>query len=310
MGRLNKIKRNEIMSLLEQRYEQILSVLSSDDMCAKCSLTLTPYEIMMRKYRLAFCIKLLYSFGLVEKSIFQSLPDTEKLFFSYEKDEDTVFFNGWIEYPEDLIYELNILGEQYLSCCLENTSWKIEYIQNIPDYEQIDEAMLNEMKDVVNFHWGSMRSANEQFEAEVYQVESKVLEEKGFYAEDNIECIPECNIVLTNKKIETVLKLASIDNRLKRWKEYKELSRYRKFILFDRYYAVFDSLDISSDDWKYINYFLGEIFFAGREETGFYQLNYEAVLYLVLADKVAEDFLIRYETWQRIREGEYCGLQQ
>ena len=33
---------------------------------------------------------------------------------------------------------------------------------------------------------------------------------------------------------------------------------------------------------------------SDKEETGFYQLNYEAVVYMILADMAAEQFMNRY----------------
>ena len=52
-----------------------------------------------------------------------------------------------------------------------------------------------------------------------------------------------------------------------------------------------------------MNYFLGELYYDEREETGFYQLNYEAVLYLLLADMAATDFLEKLELFEKSKEG-------
>ena len=303
MGKLDSKTRSDMMNLLETHYQQALSIVSVEEMCGKSSSVLTPNELMFRKYRLAFCFKLMEKYGILDKIKFSHLPNVENLFWKYEIDEDEYFYNSWNEYPDAEINLFTMIGECYLLDCLEGTEWNIDYLYHITDYEELDSAILNDMKHVVEFHWSSMKSSNNQFQEDVFITDSPKMEKMGFRADDDIECIPACNIVLTNKNIEKVIALCNEEEKFKSWKEYSELERYRKFILFDRYYAGFDEIDMSVSKWKYMNYFLGELYYDEREETGFYQLNYEAVLYLLLADMAATDFLEKLELFEKSKEG-------
>ena len=88
MGKLDSKTRSDMMNLLETHYQQALSIVSVEEMCGKSSSVLTPNELMFRKYRLAFCFKLIEKYGILDKIKFSHLPNVENLVWKYEIDED------------------------------------------------------------------------------------------------------------------------------------------------------------------------------------------------------------------------------
>lgn len=292
MARLSKIERNKLYHNISKRYEEIQNLLSLTGMCTKYASGMHPKEIMHRKFRIAYCLKELCKFNLLENISNYPFLDVEDLFYKYPYDDDLYEDISFL-FNEEIIEQYAEFGEYYLRICLDKSNWKIHYIFNISDYETLSEEIINSMKDIISVHWYGMISANKEsdYEDGEFEIESDYLKSLGIEPEEYYEFFPVCNVVITNSVIEEVIKICKNDTNYCKWEEYKEFERYREFLIFDRYFPDLCVKDITGEDWKYMNYYLGEIIMSEKEETGMYQLNYEAVIIMILADLAAEEFM-------------------
>lgn len=297
MAKLNKAERDELYTNISKRYDEVQHILNLKGMCSKYADAMMPQEIMFRKFRIAYCLKELEKFGLMERMYNFNFLDIEDLFYTYQCNDD-LYEDEEEEYPyfiQEIIEVFNEFGDYYLRNLLAQTNWNIDYVIHITDYEKFPKEIIESMKDLIEVHWYCMEKANEiYFSDEMIEVESDYLQSLGLKPEDYYELYPTVNVVATNNIVQQVIDICNKNQVYQEWDEFKEFSRYRNFILFDRYFPDLCTADISDNNWNYLNYYLGEIYMSDKEETGFYQLNYEAVVYMILADMAAEQFMNRY----------------
>ena len=290
MERLLKSERVSIMSRMLEGIGQNQTMMD-DGLCAYSSEQLTPKEILMRKYRIINCIKCLGRMGRIDIVKDLKLPELRDVFDYMDIPlEELVYDDAWQCSLMKILAVLNEFGEQYLLQCLKDTGWKVSYIVSLEFYDDFESDIVVKCKDSIEFHWKAINEINDE------EYESEFLTSLGFEANGYYDFYPDCNVILTNEKIRSMLNICRKESNCCNWEEYKEFRKFLSFSLFDRYYPDVSNSDFRDSDWVCINYLLGEIAHDRVEETGFYQLNYETVICLMIADMVAEDFMARYHT--------------
>lgn len=266
-------------------------MLSDEYDCAYCAAEMDPTELMIRKYRIASCVKALSELPL---DIYLSdlyLPDIDKMFLSYDGNRDYYAFESseWLCYLENTLNEFIEFGELYLDRCLSNTNWQVYFVSEVDEYVHFSKELILHIKDSIEAHW---RSTDD---TQIEETTKSYLTSVGLTNQGYEDLYAAYNLILVNEKISKVIKICKKQKEYKEWNEYKELSSVSRFYLIDRYFPMFSSKDICESEGVCINYMVGEVYSDRAEECGMYQLNYEAVLYLILADLYAELFLKRFE---------------
>lgn len=296
MTRLDRKQRQEIYALLkplwDTGYETTGAVADPGNIGAQ--------EILMRKYRLAFCMKILQKYGLakdIDKNT--KLPVTEKIIskYSYEYTDEECYSDD----PWETIDMISSMSNKYLDTTLKQTSWSIYRFYDLPDYEKIieNEKVFNRIERFIERHWGMMIATNNEY-SEQFVEESEILTNLGL-SPDQAEAAgfyfaPSQNLVLANKKIEKMLKICRAEDRYKQSNEYTEVLWLISRSVFERWINDVTIHGTPEMNWCCFMYPQGEYVTDGAYELiGEHQLNYEAVIFLLLADMAAEDFLERYE---------------
>ena len=291
MEKLNIESLKPLKRKVESFYEDSY-ILTDDYECAYCASELDPVELLLRKYRMAACINLLQEFPRKVHLGEIYLPDIEKMFFNYDRDDGYYRYesDGWISYLEKTISEYIEFGELYLERCLKNTGWKLYFISEMDEYIGFSKTQIEHMRESIEAHW---KAANDD---QISKRTTEYLKSAGLSNEGYDDFYPIYNLVLINEKISKVFSICKNSKGHKEWEEYQELLSVSRFYLLDRYFPFFCSKDINESEGVCINYMIGEIYSDRAEESGLYQLNYEAVLLLMLADMYADLFLERYES--------------
>lgn len=286
MARLNIEERKKLYSLAWNAYTNSMSIMDINDMCAYCMEEVVPGEILMRKYRIVYCINILNKFGLGENLTQLHLPNIDNIFWVYNKPENIKY--DWYDYLDNQIDDLIELGKMYLSYCLRDTNWQINYMCTLEDYEILNKEEIQECTDSINFHWEALNihCDEEQMSEYLTSLGCEPLGMDDFY--------PAYNLILRNERIKEAMSIWKSEKKYQEYEEYKEFQKVRHFILLDRYFIGVCNKDMENEDWVCISYIFGTIVHDKVEETGLYQLNYEAVIFLILADMIAADFLERY----------------
>lgn len=290
MKKLNPEKRRQLSDKAWKLYSEISMLLISRP-SAQDVYELTPYEMLLRKYRMIRCVKLLLEFDLCEGLSEIALPDLDKVFEDYHQMHANRTEEG--EYEIDEIYDyrkqLDDFGEDYLAYCLKDTGWCIHYIGDIEEYEELPPDVIQGCMDAVNYHWNALGGYEPEY------LPSEYLTSLGCEPYDNGYVFsPDCNLILTNTTIKQMLRICEKHKEYKTWQEYREMDALRSFALFDRSFSDVTNYDLSERDWCCINYLLGRVSLERDEDVSMYLLNYEAVIFLMLADMVANEFMEKY----------------
>ena len=291
MERLNTDRMEEFKNRALKLYNDSIALIDEEDP-AYCAAELAPRELLMRKMRLVTCIKLLSEFGFAKGLENLDFPDIEKMYMLNEIGKRGYYLLETVEWSDYLSSCTEIysdLGEQYLKCALKNTDWEIYYITEIDEYNQLPEEVILKIQDLIEQHW----DAENIYCGE--NIQNEYLTSLGISASGYEEFYPLYNLLLLNKKIERAYKLCKTNKHCKKWREYKTLNRISSFCLLDRYFPFISCKDLKSSEGVCVSYLMGEIFGDRVEEVGMYQLNYEVVLLLLIADMLAENILKRYQ---------------
>jgi len=300
MERLSPEKRNELLDKAIELYMDSAKVSDITDV-AEYRAEMTVAEVLMRKYRVIRCIKLLQEYGLADR--FEGLEFVDMLKPDYlaplsricnEESED--YAELYEEVINDCVEPLESFNEKFMGCCLKDTSWSVKFFTCMDDYEYADKELLEHMRGVVEFHWYAMEYHQMVPEDENnLPIRYERLDSLGFKP-DGDECYyPTYNMVLQNSNISRMLRICKENKKYKEWEEYMELCKIRDFVLLDRSFIGLYERDMRKEDFIAIYYLCGEICVEKQEEVGTYLLCYEAVLYLLLADMLAVDFLEKYD---------------
>ena len=290
MGRLNHKERQELWNKLSVLFSDIMQIQMSSP-SAQCEYELTPMEILLRNYRMIRCICLLSEFVLCKEFRNLSLPNLEGIYIRYvEKEIDNDVEQGS---ETDFYYDYRIMleefGEYYLASCLHETEWKICYITELGEYEGLDPDIIKGCKMAVDFHWNALNEcAGEDLKSDYLSSLGSEPYESGYIY------YPEANLILTNDRIKQMLRICSANPKYQLWEEYSEMNNLRQFVLLDRMFADVSYTDLSEKDWSCISYPLGRVSLERDEDVGLFLLNYEAVIFLMLADMVALEFMEKY----------------
>lgn len=261
----------------------------ADRECAYYSGDMDAREVLMRKYRMITCIIIMKNFGYVDVIEELKLLNAEELFtYCYSLDEDAEYDECWQEQLVAYLSELVDFGTQYLSGSLRETGWNVHYITDLNEYENLSPEVIEKCRDAINMHWSAL---NEYYGE---KLESKYLSALGCAPDSCYTFFADCNVILTNDNIRKMVKICEIEQQYREWPEYNEMKKVKQFILFDRYFPDVSNINLDDKDWVCVSYLLGEVETDKLEEVGFYQLTYEAVFNLLVADQIAYDFLKRY----------------
>ena len=293
MERLNAVKRKAVYDMVKEFMENIYnprSVIMPFDVKAE--------DFLIIKYRLLICIKILQQFGRHEgfKRSLSILPDKEILSLrslnAYEDISDR-FFDA-----KELMNRFSYHCYQFLCAALKETDWKIFECTHICDYENLPDRVLEKLRETIEVHWGMMIRANEEYYGyPAFITDSKVMKEKGFspkdYNQEQGDIVPAENLIMTNERIEKMLRICRKEDKHLDSAEYAEMKKYNQWI-FSESYASYCILNLKDENWCCINHFFGED--EQTEETILqHTMEFESVIFLLLADMAAEDFLEHYE---------------
>lgn len=288
MVRLKRSERADVWSDMMNGIVQNQTMMD-EGLCAYASSQMSPKEILMRKYRIIKCIKCLGRMGRIDLVKDIRLPEIGDTILYMEFPSDELEYDDvWQTSLMEVQATLNEFGEQYLTQCLQDTGWKVTYIAALESYEDLGEAVIKKCRDSIDFHWNALNELTDD------ECHSEYLTALGCRAAGYYSFYPDCNVVLTNENIRQMLLVCGKNPCLQKWEEYKEFRKFWDFSLFDRFFPDISNPDFGDSEWVCLNYMLGEITHERIEETGFYQLNYETVICLMLADMVAEEFMERY----------------
>ena len=293
MEQLNAVKRKAMYDMLEKFMENIYNprpVTMPFDVRAE--------DFLMIKYRLLTCIKILQQFGRHEEfdRSLTILPDVEitciRSLNAYEDISDK-FFDA-----KELMNRFAYHSYQFLCAALKETDWKIFECIHICDYEDLPDRVLEKLRETIEEHWGLMiRSNEEYYGCPVYVTDSEVMEKKGFspkdYNHQYVDVVPAENLIMTNERIEKMLHICRTEEAYRNSAEYAEIQKYSHWI-FSEAHVSYCILNMNDENWCCINYLFGE-----DEQTTKtilqHTMEFESVIYLLLADMAAQDFLARYE---------------
>lgn len=294
MERLSKDRREELRNKIKRLYMEA-SDYQDENECAYCVSELEWQELVVIKYRIASCIKLLQEYGLAEPLKELEIPDIGSMFLSYTYTGKSGIFEkeDWFDFLSIYINSLVGFAEEYMEKLLENTEWKIFYISELKEYESLPRDVLEKLNGAIEMHWEAL---NESYSED--QI-SEHLSSMGFKPCGYYDFYPTYNLVLLNNNIKRMIEICEKDKEYKTWDEYKEFEKLKTFYLLDRFFPEVSNRDMNDPSWCCISYLFGEVMTHRVEECGLYQLNYEAVLYLLLADMAASVFLEKYQ-----REGQ------
>ena len=257
-------------------------------------------EFLMRKYRLAFCMKILQKYGITEKFHKDiKIPAAENIIFRYAEEGENE--ESYWDEPWELISMTGYVANEYLELALKETSWDIYRFFDIQDYEELlgNEKVFNRIRKFIERHWGMMKATNQEYENK-FLADSETLAKMGLSPDpDEAEVFyfnPSQNIVLANEKIAKMLNICRTEEKYRQCEEYDELILLTDITLFERRIGDFSIVGTSEENWCCYMYLQGEYITEEKYELiGGHQLTYESVIFLLLADMAAEDFLERYE---------------
>lgn len=230
---------------------------------------------------------MLNKFGIKKSFLELELPFCDDVFIYYN--ENAILSGYWYDYVSNYVCELEEFGEIYLSYCLEDTSWSIEYIHTLEDYEKMSSEEIQKCKEAIDFHWAALNNSCGR------ELTSDYLSEQGIVPLEFDGSYIDGILILRNEKIRKAMHIWKTEEKYQKSKEYIEFQKVSDIILLDRYFPYMSNVDMKDTDWVCISYVIGEIYDGVVEDVGLHQLNYEAVIFLILADMIAVDFLDHYE---------------
>lgn len=297
MTSIKKDKRQELLKYLERLQQN----------CDKCLVVspsfheLNTKEILIRRYRILSCIKLLQIFGIYSLAEIE-IPDIHEAFGIIPFSETENEYEDFDKHMEQDIY-LCQTGKAFLSVILKDTNWKILYMEDLSDYMKLEKTILNKIQKAISIHLGLILSCkciiDTHLQVEEFARQTGIEADREMF---NHEFFPTMNVILLNEPIEKMLQICQKEEKCREWEEYKEFIEILPLYLFDAFFADYSicseiTLDEKNDNktWEYFNYMLGEGISNSIEIARFSNLCYESVIRLLLADVIAEEFFNHYE---------------
>ena len=288
MERLSRENRKDFMERAINLYESADAVLSKRGFLSSSVYEMELREVLMRKYRMISCIKLLSAYGMEE-----NFSDMELISFFDAYNSINCMEDDYIDTFFEFIYNTCVdLNTDFLIRCLEKTDWELNIVETLEEYEGLSVNVIKRISGIISLHWELIKRSYEPENAECIDSEylrSLGCEPDGYY----VDMYTDGNLVLVNKNVKEMLDICNNNKEYREWDEYKELEKIKCFRLFDRYYPDISLTDLEHNNWNCISYLMGRIA-ESEEEVSMVWLNYESVIFLVLADMVAKDFLERY----------------
>lgn len=252
-------------------------------------------EFLLRKYRMCIVLKILHEFNI--HCSLNNLPDIINIFADYGR--NILDPNDPCEYYEAYESFLNVFsvyGLRILKDALQDTGWEVYCCHDLADFENLPEDILEHAKLFIEYYWGMMKTSNKDYYGyEYYNTHSEKLEGLGFSPSSPPSfAAPYGSIILTNERLRKMIGICENDMELRECKEYKELRKFRDFYLYDNFHVEYYHADLQEKDWKFLCYVFAEELSYSKLTT-MHLLNYEAVIFLLLADMVAEEFFEKYD---------------
>lgn len=246
-------------------------------------------NVIINKLRCAYVILLLQKYGFLDESS-SKLPVPSQELISQFPTSHVEFSDTMEEYEHfiddpDIIWKTLDINDALLCCLLKKTSWRVEIIRDLEDYEYIPKWVIDFCADNISQHIGGIQDSDTDYPIPKC-LRSIAPDEymSGFSLSGNL--------IVWNRKIENVMKLKGS------YPEKAEIYGYLSLPLLNRYYPFLSSSFPRDDSKICFSYLLGDYYESdyGAEGVDLYGLNFEAIIGYLFADIAAEDLL------QRIRQ--------
>ncbi len=281
MAGLTSEERNELRSHLEDGYF----------MFPRNYWETEPKELRYQKYRLVSVLLYLGQYGLGGEMRKEQLPDVENLYDKwrriYRGDDD--YIEDWEELMMTCLGELNCISELFLNEVLKETAWEIYVITEFEEYGILPGDVVERCADSISVHWQALN------ERDYKTYTSAFLSGHGCRAESYLEIYAYGNVFLVNRRIAEALKTGEDNPGYRACPEYQEIIQGLSRQPFDNWFMDVSCTGLGDNrEWLCKNFLLGECM-DSQESVDFYQMNYEAVADLLLADMAAAQFIERFQ---------------
>lgn len=284
MVRLNSMERQKIYSLLmdgQTLIEDSINIWEID-----------PDEILMRKYRLSYCILLTHPFIQYDDIVLPNIEDAIYCKNMVLRDPSFVH-RGMDEYIDSIsmIYEnLYNFGEDFLFMVLKESNWIIHQFFHLSDYEALEDEQIKWCQNAISYFMGYSISNDPQ-----YRFDRKRFERLGCQPYIIDEFYPDSGLLLHNPIITSVLQKCMEKPQYKQEPEYMEIKKLLSAFLFGRFFPDLCNKAPKANTVFYESYLLCS-FFCDQEETcDYHQINYETVIFYLLAEMASKDLLEKIE---------------
>lgn len=297
MERLNKEEREELRKKIGEYNFHVCDI-------PRSLYDATPLFFAYQKYCLVSAILQLKEKGIGNDILKMRLPDMAGIYEDYwpmKEEEDYPI--EWYERSYELDSEFEHCNDIFLHDILSDTGWKIRFVEELSDYEDLPDGYIEENIEIVSEHWYSMN------EAHTVRMQSPYLESKGCKPYTMYGALEiGCNMVLYNSNISKVFMKCKENPEYREMKESKELWSHllhydeagslRGNTLFINTFPDV-SFAIHEDSNQYFESYVFGVYLETGEEIRFSMLNYAAAVNLLLLDMEATELLEQLESMEK-----------
>lgn len=247
-------------------------------------------EFIMKKYRMVNLFYKLKEYGIDISFNLPVLP--EDAYQNYSLDDEEYYDHMSLEYDyqiDHITAELCKINDQFLHSALQDTDWNIhQFSTYIHDIEsEMNDEQVQKCKDSVNAVWG------------LYNEDINNGKEYASPRLEKLGCCPEpvyrdyfcpwCIILIENPNFSILNRELTSFPAYKQDPLYKELQYYFQWSLFGRYFPFVNGDFLNSG---YESYLTGYTISQDLIECcHFHNLNYEVVIFLMLAETAAKELI-------------------
>ncbi len=247
--------------------------------------TIRPGELIYLKYKLVYTLIYLMRAGICNEMVDSILPEVNWFLYVWKYDLERYDYN---EELYEVMCEFHSLSQTLFENILINTSWEINIITEMKQYEDMPDSFIKLYRNQISIHWGAIN------ESDGRAYVSKRLSKLGCSPELCVTYYPYSNVYITNSKVNDLLKLVKNDSKIKRNTKYKKIVSILSESLFYRI-SNLGKFFIGDSDLYYECYLLGEAMDTDEFVT-FYHLDYGHVVEMLLVDSMVDSLLDKYRT--------------
>lgn len=184
--------------------------------------------------------------------------------------------------------ELGEISQRLLSEIIKNTSWDLNIVTTVDEYEILSDELIKNCNKEISFYWGAL---NKQC---LSKYESKRLTNLNCKPIEYMEFYPFCHVFLTNKKLGKILRSGEKNSIYNPDINFDKILEIMKNTLFYRFFPEFSHFSSIENESYIESYILGEFLETG-ESISFYHLDYSQIIGLLLIDHLVSEILITYD---------------